>query len=48
MTKYDDLLKVFDEEIRSSLDYFEYSHKKIQSLPTDPKKLNEETLNYIR
>lgn len=42
--KYDDLLKIFEAEIRAALDYLEYSHNKIQSLPSDPKNLNAETM----
>ncbi len=36
MTKYDELLALFKSEIESTLGYLEYSHQKIQSLPSDP------------
>lgn len=42
--KYDELLKLFESEIRSALGYLEYSHRKIQNLPSDPVQLDEETL----
>lgn len=43
-TKYDDLLSLFENEIRATLDYLEYSHQKIQTLPSDPADLNAETM----
>lgn len=44
MVDYDELLKLFEVEIRASLEYLEHSHKKIQSLSTELKDLNPETL----
>ncbi len=44
MTHFDSLIQMFETEIRSSLSYLEYSHNKIKSLPTDPIKLDAETL----
>lgn len=42
--QYDELLKLFESEIQSALGYLEYSHQKIQSLPSDPAQLDAETL----
>lgn len=42
--KHEELLKLFEDEIRAALDYLEYSHKKIQSLPIDPQQLDPETM----
>lgn len=38
------LLKQAIEDLRKSLHHLNYSHKKISSYPTDPKKLSEEEL----
>lgn len=38
------LTAIYEAEVRSALSYLEYSDKKIQSLPLDPKDLNAETL----
>ena len=42
--KYDELLRLLESELRASLDYLEYSHKKIQHLPSDPSELDAETM----